>query len=206
MSRRLLILGAVMALAIVGVPAPSFSQEAGGGRVSSTANVLRWRHEIAVAAQRFGIPIAWIEAVIAVESSGLNEVNGQPITSPKGAMGLMQLMPATYTEMRNQYGLGSDPYLPLDNILAGTAYLRLNYDRFGYPGLFAAYNAGPDRYLRSLAGLRLPVETRDYVSRIMRQTAQNPIAPDTIFVDLAGSDISPEKPTPPSVLVPLIEP
>ncbi|ESQ84222.1 hypothetical protein AEAC466_10785 [Asticcacaulis sp. AC466] len=196
----------MIALVVVAAPVPAACQDAAGGGGSPTADVLRWRPEIAVAAQRFGIPIAWIEAVIAVESAGLNEVKGRPITSPKGAMGLMQLMPATYTEMRNQYGLGSDPYLPLDNILAGTAYLRLNYDRFGYPGLFAAYNAGPDRYLRSLAGARLPGETRDYLGRIMRQTAQNPIAPDTIFVDLAGSDISPEKPTSPSVLVPLIEP
>jgi soluble lytic murein transglycosylase-like protein len=206
MSHRQIITVAAMALALVGAPAPAASQEAGGGGASHTADVLRWRPEIAVAAQRFDIPMAWIEAVIAVESAGMNEVNGRPITSPKGAMGLMQLMPATYTEMRSQYGLGDNPYLPLDNILAGTAYLRHNYDRFGYPGLFAAYNAGPDRYLRSLAGVRLPGETRDYLSRIMRQTSQNPIAPDTIFVDLAGSEVSPEKPASPSVLVPLIEP
>jgi soluble lytic murein transglycosylase-like protein len=206
MTRRQLILGTAMALAIVGAPPTAASQEAVGGGGSHTANVLRWRPEIAVAAQRFGMPMAWIEAVIAVESAGMNEVNGRPITSPKGAMGLMQLMPATYTEMQSQYRLGDDPYLPLDNILAGTAFLRQNYDRFGYPGLFAAYNAGPDRYLRSLAGVRLPGETRDYLSRIMRQTSQNPIAPDSIFVDLTGSEVSPEKPASSSVFVPLIEP
>ena len=206
MSPRQLIVGAVLALAMVGAPALAASQEAGGGGGSHTAHVLRWRPEITLASKRFGVPVEWIEAVIAVESAGITEVKGRPITSPKGAMGLMQVMPATYSEMRSQYGLGDDPYLPLDNILAGTAYLRLNYDRFGYPGLFAAYNAGPDRYLRSLAGVRLPGETRDYLSRIMRQTAQIRVAPDTIFVDLAGSDGSPDKPALASVFVPLIEP
>ena len=60
-------------------------------------------------------------------------------------MGLMQLMPGTWSEMRLMLGLGGDPFEPHDNIMAGTAYLRMVYDRFGYPGLFAAYNAGPGR-------------------------------------------------------------
>jgi hypothetical protein len=45
----------------------------------------------------------------------------------------------------------ADPHAPRDNILAGTLYLRLMYDRFGYPGLFGAYNAGPGRYASYLA-------------------------------------------------------
>ena len=77
----------------------------------------------------------------------------------------MQLMPATWREMRSALGLGSNPHDPHDNILAGSAYLRAMYDRFGYPGLFAAYNAGPHRYTAFLAGARpLPAETRSYVS------------------------------------------
>jgi soluble lytic murein transglycosylase-like protein len=48
--------------------------------------------------------------------------------------------------MRGRLGLGTNPHDPRDNILAGTLYLRLMYDRFGYPGLFGAYNAGPGRY------------------------------------------------------------
>jgi soluble lytic murein transglycosylase-like protein len=80
-------------------------------------------------------------------------------------MGLMQLMPATWRDMRASFGLGDDPFAPHDNILAGTAYLRLMYDRFGYPGLFAAYNAGPSRYAAFLAGGRkLSRETRAYVA------------------------------------------
>lgn len=57
-------------------------------------------------------------------------------------MGLMQLMPATWRDTRELLGLGADPHNAHDNILAGTFYLRPMYDRFGYPGLFAAYNAG----------------------------------------------------------------
>src|SRR3546814_1412867 len=74
-------------------------------------------------------------------------------------MGLMQLMPATWAEMRMRLGLGSNPDDARDNILAGTFYLRLMYDRFGYPGMFAAYNAGPGRYAEHLFGRRaLPAE------------------------------------------------
>ena len=82
-------------------------------------------------------------------------------------MGLMQLMPGTWRRMRTVHGLGPNPHDPRDNILAGTAYLRAMYDRFGYPGLFAAYNAGPARYADHLAtGRKLPRETIAYVARI----------------------------------------
>ena len=63
--------------------------------------------------------------------------------SPKGAMGLMQIMPGTWAELRLRYGLGADPYDPHDNITAGAAYLREMHDRYGEPGFLAAYNAGP---------------------------------------------------------------
>ena len=79
-------------------------------------------------------------------------------------MGLMQLMPGTWSDMRVALGLGDDPFDPHDNILAGAFYLRLLYDRFGYPGLFAAYHAGPARYAAALSGQRpLPLETRRYL-------------------------------------------
>ena len=81
-------------------------------------------------------------------------------------MGLMQLMPGTWSDMRALLALGHDPQDPRDNILAGTFYLRLLYDRFGYPGLFAAYNAGPSRYSAFLDGARpLPPETLAYLRR-----------------------------------------
>ncbi|UFW47130.1 MULTISPECIES: lytic transglycosylase domain-containing protein [Bradyrhizobium] len=81
-------------------------------------------------------------------------------------MGLMQIMPATWADLRERYNLGNDPYDPHDNILAGTAYLRELLDRYGSPGVFAAYNAGPSRYEEHLAGGSLPDETRAYVAKL----------------------------------------
>src|SRR5690606_7307731 len=87
--------------------------------------------------------------------------------SRAGAIGLMQLMPGTWAEMRARLGLGRDPDDPRDNILAGTFYLRLMYERFGYPGLFAAYNAGPGRYAAYLTGRQsLPAETIAYLATV----------------------------------------
>lgn len=130
-----------------------------------------WRVHVSDAAARFGLPEEWVLRVIAAESGGRTELGGKPITSHAGAMGLMQVMPATWASLRARYRLGPDPHDPRDNIVAGTAYLRDMYDRFGYPGLFAAYNAGPGRYGEHLArGRPLPRETRDYVAKITGQT------------------------------------
>lgn len=54
-----------------------------------------------------------------------------------------------------------------DNILAGAAYLREMFDRYGSPGFLAAYNAGPGRYEEYLAGRPLPTETRAYVAALV---------------------------------------
>lgn len=118
---------------------------------------------------RFAIPEALIRAVIAVES------NWQPFAvSPKGAMGLMQLMPGTWGELRARYGLGPDPFDPCDNILAGTAYLRELLDRYGDPGFLAAYNAGPGRYEAYLRGAKsLPIETLAYVGKLSMRKRDN---------------------------------
>ncbi|MGA7804700.1 MAG: lytic transglycosylase domain-containing protein [Bradyrhizobium sp.] len=117
---------------------------------------------VAEASKRFGVPERWIRAVMHVESSAK-----QRARSSKGAMGLMQIMPKTWTELRARYGLGADPYDPRDNILAGAAYIRELCDRYGAPGFLAAYNAGPGRYERHLAtGRPLPDETRAYVATL----------------------------------------
>lgn len=127
----------------------------------------RWSPQIAEASARFDLPAEWIRQVIRAESGGRTTLAGRPTLSSAGAMGLMQLMPATWHDMRARLGLGADPHDPRDNILAGTAYLRMMYDRFGYPGLFAAYNAGPARYARHLAtGRPLPAETRAYLAAV----------------------------------------
>ncbi|WP_392388282.1 lytic transglycosylase domain-containing protein [Acetobacter tropicalis] len=126
-----------------------------------------WGPYIQESARRFSIPETWIRAVMHQESGGKQYLNGGLTTSGAGAMGLMQLMPATYADLQSQYGLGSDPYDPRDNIRAGAAYIRQMYDRYGAPGFLAAYNAGPDRvdaYLNS--GRPLPDETVNYVAAI----------------------------------------
>src|SRR5690606_19979965 len=118
---------------------------------------------IAEAAQRFGIPEHWIAAVLRAESA-----EDAHAISSAGAMGLMQVMPATWAELRARHGLGRDPYDARDNILAGAAYLRVMWNRYGnVAAMLAAYNAGPARYDEYLAtGRTLPPEPRAYLAAI----------------------------------------
>jgi hypothetical protein len=163
----------------------------------------RWTGIVAEASARFGISTDWIVRVMMVESGGQPTHGGRPIRSRAGAMGLMQLMPATWAAMRDRYDLGADPDAPRANIMAGTAYLRLMYDRFGYPGLFAAYNAGPGRTALAITGSRaLPVETQNYLALVAgRQIIPESIpsaAPDTLFAVRVRSDttVTPASPSP----------
>lgn len=159
-----------------------------------------WRTEIARASARFAVPATWVERVIRAESGGRTMIGGQPIRSSAGAMGLMQLMPATWAAMRAAHGLGNDPHDPADNIFAGTAYLRALYDRFGYPGLFAAYNAGPGRYVEHLrSGRALPRETRAYLAAVAdivpetletAESSPHPPSPESLFIALRAGDRS----------------
>jgi soluble lytic murein transglycosylase-like protein len=149
--------------------------EAAPERVAPADAVTRWRPYSREASRRFGVPLDWIERVMRAESGGRTQRNGRPITSRAGAMGLMQIMPGTWTELRALLGLGADPHNPRDNILAGTFYLRLMYDRFGHPGLFGAYNAGPARYAAYLADRRaLPEETRAYLAQLAETSSPAP--------------------------------
>ena len=126
-----------------------------------------WGPYIQQASARFDVPQQWIRAVMHVESGGREYLGDRLITSSAGAMGLMQVMPGTYDELRQRYNLGDDPFDPHDNIMAGTAYLREMYDIYGSPGFLAAYNAGPARLDDYLANNRaLPDETRRYVAMI----------------------------------------
>ncbi len=126
-----------------------------------------WGPYIHEASDRYDVPERWIREVMRVESGGHTERNGVPITSGAGAMGLMQVMPATYDELRGRYDLGSDPYDPHNSILAGAAYIRELYDLYGSPGFLAAYNGGPGRLDDYLTRNRaLPDETRRYVGKI----------------------------------------
>lgn len=119
---------------------------------------------ITEAAQRFNLPERWIRAVLRAESAG--DVRA---VSMAGALGLMQVMPDTWAGLRVRYRLGRDPYDSHDNIMAGAAYLREMWDRYGdVAAMLAAYNAGPGRYDDHRAtGRALPAETRAYVAALV---------------------------------------
>jgi soluble lytic murein transglycosylase-like protein len=154
------------------------------------------------ASDRFGVPEAWIRAVIAAESGGRTTVNGEPITSPAGAVGPMQVMPRTYDELRLRYELGPDPADPEQNILAGTAYLKELHERFGRAGMFAAYNAGPERYQAYLDGnLPLPDETTAYLAALGNVASGIPAEADissgsSLFFPLSGQERKSTAPQP----------
>jgi hypothetical protein len=155
-------------LLVLGLTSLSIGSEASGGRPNLMVEAhARWSSFVAEAAQRFSIPMNWIWSVIRIESQGYARA-----VSPKGAIGLMQIMPRTYTALRDRHHLGADPFNPRDNILAGSAYLREMYDRYGSPGFLAAYNAGPQRYEDHLNGRRaLPDETRAYLGKLSSAVA-----------------------------------
>jgi D-alanyl-D-alanine carboxypeptidase len=134
-----------------------------------------WGPYIQEAASRYAIPDRWIRAIMQQESGGrLVGADGSLTTSSVGAMGLMQVMPATYDMLRRREGLGDDPYEPHDNILAGASYIREMYGRFGAPGFVAAYNAGPDRLAAYLAGSSvLPDETVNYLAQVAPRLGNN---------------------------------
>lgn len=139
------------------------------------------------AALRFGIPEHWIYAVMRAESAG--RVNA---TSPVGAQGLMQIMPATWAVLRARYGLGSNAYDPRDNIMAGAAYIREMYDQFGAPGFLGAYNAGPGRYGDYvIKGRSLPAETRAYMAKIAPAIAGGSQAPSNLAPSRAALPVQP---------------
>jgi D-alanyl-D-alanine carboxypeptidase len=142
----------------------------------------RWKTFIAEAATRFAIPQAWLRAVIRAESAGCESIDGHPITSGARAMGLMQLMPSTWNELQGRLHLGNNPFDPHDNILAGAAYLRELYERYGSPGFLAAYHAGPERYETYRLGTRsLPWTTLEYLQRV-RPERSVALQSSTVFV------------------------
>ena len=154
----ILLLASVLAVGALPVAVPAQARPVG-----RPATVDAYAAPIAEAAQRFGIPAAWIRAVLRVESAG-----DMRAISSAGAMGLMQIMPDTWARLRLRYRLGNDPYDPRDNILAGAAYLREMFDRYGdVSAMLAAYNAGPGRYDgHRTTGRPLPAETRAYVAQL----------------------------------------
>jgi soluble lytic murein transglycosylase-like protein len=168
-------LGIVILLAIAGSAPVARAQT-----LVPRGDVSTW---VAEASARFALPPSLITGVMRRESAF------RPLAvSPAGALGLMQVMPGTYQALRRRYGLGSDPLAPRDNVLAGAAYLRELYDRFGPGGFLAAYNAGPTRYLQALIeGGPLPAETRRYVRQLQLDLgpARAGPGPPTLFAPLS---------------------
>ncbi len=161
---------------------------------------------ITEAAQRFGIPASWIRGVMRAESFG----DGRAI-SPKGAIGLMQIMPETWAALRRRYHLGADPYDAHDNIIAGAAYLRELHDRYGIPGFLAAYNAGPARWEDHLAtGRPLPAETRAYLTRLApivgRSSADDPVILAAVVQSWTEAALFPARPSSPPSDTPSAKP
>jgi soluble lytic murein transglycosylase-like protein len=158
-ARILRIVGAALALAL-----PIACDKANAEPTSPVhaGNADPYLAFITETSQRFNIPASWISSVIRVESGGNSKA-----VSPKGAIGLMQIMPDTWAYLQSRYQLGTNLFDPHDNILAGAAYLRELYDHFGATGFLAAYNAGPVRFQDYLTGLRpLPNETKRYVAML----------------------------------------
>jgi membrane-bound lytic murein transglycosylase B len=154
--------------------------------MTPTQLILRWKPLVAKASHRAGVPVAWINAVMRVESGGRTMLTEtQPMISSKGALGLMQVLPQTYQEMRAQYKLGQNPFDPEDNINAGAGYLRWLRAKYGYPTMFAAYNAGPGEVDEVMGGSkRLPAETQAYIARVGAILGK-PEDPDGTFINAA---------------------
>jgi hypothetical protein len=104
-----------------------------------------------------GVDATLVRALIQVESNYESRAR-----SPKGAMGLMQIMPAT----ARQYAV-ADPYDPASNIEAGITHLKSLLDRFTVELALAAYNAG-EAAVQRFRGVPPYPETRSYVDRILR--------------------------------------
>lgn len=147
------------AQAVQMAPAPSLA-------VSPSSSAACAPHA-AEAAARSALPASVILRVMHVESRG--RVNA---ISPKGAMGCMQIMPATWRYLTARHRLGADPWNARFNMIGGALYLAELARQFGFPGAYAAYNAGPARYARHVRGAAsLPAETVAYMASLSGSAA-----------------------------------
>ncbi len=123
-----------------------------------------WEDHIAPLAAEYGVDEALVRAVIRMESGGRTAA-----VSPKGAMGLMQLMPGTARMLGVE-----DPFDPVQNLEGGIKYLSQLSDK--YQGdlvkTLAAYNAGPGR-VDSYGGVPPFAETQNYVEKILSMYRKN---------------------------------
>lgn len=192
MSARLSRAIVAFAACVPGISAPAASQ------VPRPANACL--AHVPEAAARSGLPQDIIVRVMMAESGG----NPRAL-SPKGAMGCMQIMPATWASLSARYALGRDPWDAHANMIAGSLYLAELIARYGVPGALAAYNAGEGRWQRYRDnGTPLPAETVAYIARIGRGAGAVPAAPPeprwqeaTLFMARGDARTAPVKqPTP----------
>lgn len=133
-----------------------------GAQAASPAVANACANYASEAANRSGLPIDIVLRVMMAESGG-----NPRIVSSKGAMGCMQIMPATWSYLTGRYRLRADPFDARMNMIGGAMYLAELGSRYGWPGAFSAYNAGPGRYQRYVRnGAALPAETIAYTGRL----------------------------------------
>jgi len=143
-------------VALLAAACPTSAQPAGRPMITGCAV------HAAEAASRSGLSVDIVMRVMMAESGG-----NPRIVSSKGAMGCMQIMPATWGDLSARYNLGADPFDARRNMIGGAMYLAELTARYGMAGAIAAYNAGPGRYERYAAGrANLPAETIAYAARI----------------------------------------
>lgn len=152
----------------------TFDVPASGVRTTRAAQAppdSRYDEVIEEHARAQGVSPDLVRAVIQLES-GFDAT----AVSPKGAMGLMQLMPATARELGVE-----NPFHPVENIRGGVAYLRQLLDKYNQnvPLALAAYNAGPGAVDRFGGTVPPYQETREYVRRITG--AAKPAPQTTIY-------------------------
>lgn len=132
----------------------------GGGNAQGGINDVASENPIG-----WGFPAGLPDAVAQVESGGRQyDANGNIITSSAGAIGIMQLEPATAA------GLGVDPYNQAQNIAGGTEYLKQLYDRYNgdLGNTLAAYNWGPGNVDRALnSGSPFPHSVQNYIAKVL---------------------------------------
>ncbi len=113
------------------------------------------------------MPEPLVYAVMMAESRGCQWLNGHPMRSLAGEIGLMQIPPPIYALIRHRIGGGADPYLPRDNIRAGTYSLSVMARQFGLQDGLAAYQFGPTELAAArVAGRGPPAATQDYERRV----------------------------------------
>lgn len=159
-------------MTLLGVIAVTASASPSGSAAARPASLNSCAVYVPEAARRSGLTEDVVARVMLAESGG-----NARIVSVKGAIGCMQIMPATWAYLTARYTLGADPIDARMNMIGGAMYLAELAARYGWPGALSAYNAGPGRYQRYVqGGVPLPAETIAYTARLGRNAEGPPAA------------------------------